>query len=837
MSSLKPSKYIDLQPFQAWVQQSLPAVYDDSLSYTDLLAKMLAYLNNLVANNNTLSTDVTNAINYINTFFESTDFQEKVDDKLNRMASDGTLSRLIQPLFDVYKEEIDQTVDEYKKQTDQTVDEYKKQTDHTVAYQNTAISSIQSQQDTLKQRMDTFTQLPSGSTSGDAELQDIRVGANGVTYSTAGDAVRGQYSQLKEYLGKIIIKDLSWETSTVIHEDGSVGVEQNYNTSNFVRVYGNEIIKQNPILIDGVKFMCRISEYDNNHNFIRVNDGLYNDGKVIIGKSTSYIRFSLGKMDGDYVMTPSTSNKYFIAYLYNIGNRIMEESYTPSINNSKFIDTIGYSQKAMYPTGEYTPDDFSDSVVVIDRYTGKKIKLEIGQKYRVSIGVGYVVMLYWGNNKRTIVDTQLFDFVADSNQLSMQIIRLDGHNISTTEAYQYCNLQITKVERKNTSLEYDYVVAASNSSYSDKLRADLVCDGINDEIEINCAVNGCVSEKTSCNVLLLGGTYNIGRTHFVYPSNRSDFTVEKSHMYMSAICIQRNWFGTNYHDGFNTTKIHGVSIPYSVRDNSTANIKLSDDVISSLDGNYEHCIFSFSKFGSDNMGWIDWKNIVHYKNLCFDIANASKKIIGIDAVSSSGLMVENCIICSNYRLRETDSFTLDTVPMVEGSIGIRGDCGGDNGIGYSYIKSVFVYGMYEGLAITGEHFVIENCLQHSCHYGFTIGNYPTQPKMEHPITFIGNSVEQCYRMALFNRYGTTVEGDAPYTEQTIVYINGSTECTWKNSQGGRTEMLPIKEVVKGAYRGRIECDWSVSYPTIFEDGSGLKMKQILYDGSGIKYSN
>lgn len=202
MSSLKPSKYIDLQPFQAWVQQSLPAVYDDSLSYTDLLAKMLAYLNNLVANNNTLSTDVTNAINYINTFFESTDFQEKVDDKLNRMASDGTLSRLIQPLFDVYKEEIDQTVDEYKKQTDQTVDEYKKQTDHTVAYQNTAISSIQSQQDTLKQRMDTFTQLPSGSTSGDAELQDIRVGANGVTYSTAGDAVRGQYSQLKEELVK-----------------------------------------------------------------------------------------------------------------------------------------------------------------------------------------------------------------------------------------------------------------------------------------------------------------------------------------------------------------------------------------------------------------------------------------------------------------------------------------------------------------------------------------------------------------------------------------------------------------------------------------------------------
>ena len=55
------------------------------------------------------------------------------------------------------------------------------------------IAVLQDDMAVQKARMDTFASLPAGSTSGDAELTDIRVGVDGKTYPSAGDAIREQF--------------------------------------------------------------------------------------------------------------------------------------------------------------------------------------------------------------------------------------------------------------------------------------------------------------------------------------------------------------------------------------------------------------------------------------------------------------------------------------------------------------------------------------------------------------------------------------------------------------------------------------------------------------------
>ena len=66
-------------------------------------------------------------------------------------------------------------------------------------------SSIKNDIQTQKTRIDNLAKLQAGSTTGDAELIDARVGADGITYDNVGGAIRGQVNSITENINDLVL--------------------------------------------------------------------------------------------------------------------------------------------------------------------------------------------------------------------------------------------------------------------------------------------------------------------------------------------------------------------------------------------------------------------------------------------------------------------------------------------------------------------------------------------------------------------------------------------------------------------------------------------------------
>ena len=110
--------------FRFWCQKVLPAIYDDSLSYYELLCKVVGVINEAIGDIDTCEKNIGKLLNsyeslqeYVNNYFENLNVQEEVNNKLNEMAESGELEELIsvavaEQVVETVTEQIDGVVEE-----------------------------------------------------------------------------------------------------------------------------------------------------------------------------------------------------------------------------------------------------------------------------------------------------------------------------------------------------------------------------------------------------------------------------------------------------------------------------------------------------------------------------------------------------------------------------------------------------------------------------------------------------------------------------------------------------------------------------------------------------
>lgn len=164
----------------------------------------------------------------------------------------------------------------------------------------TEITKMDGDIDVLKSRMDTFTALGEGSTTGDAELMDIRVGADGKTYANAGDAVRGQFNKLA---------GLSAVAPTF--EQGTISSTTGENTENVLNRIRTGYMRADNFVSSTVDqaFIVALFQYNGDFVFLSTSNWVNSLDHSMLEDDCQYIRIAVARRNAENI-TPDVDTGF-----------------------------------------------------------------------------------------------------------------------------------------------------------------------------------------------------------------------------------------------------------------------------------------------------------------------------------------------------------------------------------------------------------------------------------------------------------------------------------------------------------------------------------------------
>lgn len=306
--NFKPNQndYKNLTPFKSWLilqintwgQNNFPFVESDfdELTNYGMMQKLMKAVNDVISNENMVEKDMTNIFNaytelqnYVNTYFDNLDVQDEINNKLDEMAEDGTLTTLIGNYVDPFIEEQNNRITTFENTTNDTITNFENSTNNSINTINTKVNQVVS-----------GSPLVASSTSGMTDTSRIYVNtSDGNWYYYNGT---------------------NWVVGGVYQSSGIDSNSISYDLTNFVKKGINEFLINNT-LINGVNIT------QNNDGYISVvgtcaGNSLVVIGKIIVSANSTYKYNQLGAKTFPIYITDMSDN-----IIQTIGGSITNTSF------------------------------------------------------------------------------------------------------------------------------------------------------------------------------------------------------------------------------------------------------------------------------------------------------------------------------------------------------------------------------------------------------------------------------------------------------------------------------------------------------------------------------
>lgn len=687
------------------------------------------------------------------------------------------------------------------------------------------VSAVEEEQATLSSRMDTFVNLPEGATVSDARLEDICNKADGTKSDSPGNAVREQVTDLNEKI-KVVNYTLSniYDVSNKILADGNITkfTSGSYvNSSNGViehvgNTYSTDFIElkqgqqitatmYHPVNSGGI---AGYAYYDENKNFVR--------GNAYYASSTH----ELEEYDYTYVPGMDNGEKYIRLTVLNPDTFHVYTSDTNFLNGFKDFEDVSERTKKTWVYDKMTqkPFDYENGI-----FNGSGEKRDsttwVRLKSPIPCGRGSLIIVTVPSDLKCIVNYQKRGSSSKSNEtFNKSFIIFDNVATEITMGFAYKNDTSVQADIENYINDiniytgvpatdgYDLSLAASDSSEYEKVKADIVLSGTNDTDVIQALVESNYGIK----LLLYPGTYHVTKLHTI-PHDKP--------------CA----FSTSQYVWANGRHVEIVGARRGRMSHRTGIVKflISEELHNSI--TEETAIFLVPRVGDGEDTKSSALDNIRIENIHVQGQRYDKPIVYFDFTQARVCEISDCEIHSSLNSGTLPPFEYAPDPKLTG---IRVGHGSNAGI-QNHVKHCTVMYCHTGVSCCGEHYVFEDVLVHHCYDAFAFGDRLTRGNYEHPNIMIGCSIEGSKRLMTLNRYGAS-EGVVDNPTNTLVCIGLSTETLFVDPETGRgVGTLPIHEVVKGTYRGRIECDYgNANVRSPFDEGSGAKMSYTIYCQEG-----